>query len=89
MKIINLMKKLYILIICLISLNLSAQDEVYADCAHIQELDTFLLQYNFTRVVTNWKGKTWGDAFYIKDFKKKSFIQNLVRRITCRSKPNE
>jgi len=31
MKIINLMKKLYILIICLISLNLSAQDEVYAD----------------------------------------------------------
>ena len=42
------------------------RDEVYEGCAKVQELDKYLLTYNFRRVETNWKGKTWGDAFYIK-----------------------
>ena len=42
------------------------RDEVYEGCAKVKELDKYLLTYNFRRVETNWKGKTWGDAFYIK-----------------------
>tara|TARA_Y100001968_G_C19201312_1_gene640118 strand:- start:90 stop:809 length:720 start_codon:yes stop_codon:yes gene_type:complete len=42
------------------------RDEVYDNCAKVDELDDFLLNYNFKRIETNWKGKTWGDAFYIK-----------------------
>jgi len=42
------------------------RDEVYEGCAKVKELDKYLLTYNFKRVETNWKGKTWGDAFYIK-----------------------
>ena len=42
------------------------RDEVYEKCAKIDELDNFLIKYNFKRVAIDWKGKTWGDAFYIK-----------------------
>jgi FkbM family methyltransferase len=42
------------------------RDEVYKECAMVDELDSFLKDYNFERVVTSWDGGTWGDAFYIK-----------------------
>jgi len=42
-------------------------DEVYEDCAKVEELDHFLNQFNFKRVETNWVGGIWGDAFYIKN----------------------
>ena len=42
------------------------RDEVYKDCAKIDELDAFLAPYGFNRVETTWDGITWGDAFYIK-----------------------
>jgi FkbM family methyltransferase len=42
------------------------KDEVYKDCARVEQLDDFLKNYNFKRVETNWIGGTWGDAFYIK-----------------------
>jgi len=53
--------------------------ELYENCAMVEELDEFLLNYNFKRVVTSWLGiprdpemglgtqGTWGDALYIKD----------------------
>lgn len=40
--------------------------ELYKGCVQVTELDNFLGDFNFTRAETNWKGKTWGDAFYIK-----------------------
>ncbi len=42
------------------------RDEVYKNCAKIEELDKFLNTYGFERVETTWDGITWGDAFYIK-----------------------
>lgn len=43
------------------------RDELYKNCVRIDELDNFLHNYNFIRVETTWDGKTWGDAFYIKN----------------------
>jgi FkbM family methyltransferase len=42
------------------------KDEVYENCAKVEELDSFLNQFNFLRVETNWMGGIWGDALYIK-----------------------
>lgn len=42
------------------------RDEVYKNCARVEQLDEFLLTYGFERVETTWDGETWGDAFYIK-----------------------
>ena len=38
------------------------RDELYKNCAQVNELDSFLDEYKFIRIVTNWKGKNWGDA---------------------------
>lgn len=40
------------------------QDEVYKDCAQVQEIDTML--QNFERIETKWLSKSWGDAVYIR-----------------------
>jgi len=42
------------------------RDEVYENCAMIEEIDEFLSQFNFKRVKESWKGE-WGDAFYVKE----------------------
>lgn len=42
------------------------RDEVYEGCTKINDLDNFLLRFNFHRVETTWDGQTWGDAFYVK-----------------------
>ena len=60
------------------------RDEVYQNCAKIEELDNFLLEYNFIRIETNWAGKTWGDAFYIKvkesiKLKKRNQIRRILK----------
>jgi len=41
--------------------------ELYKGCVIVDELDSFLKDYNFFRVETSWWQKTipWGDAFYI------------------------
>lgn len=42
-------------------------DYVYKDCALINELDEYLLQFNLHRVETQWcQDFKWGDAFYIR-----------------------
>lgn len=39
--------------------------EVYVECARIKEIDDFLSQFGFTRVITKWVPlKGWGDAYY-------------------------
>jgi FkbM family methyltransferase len=40
------------------------QAELYEDCAQVQQIDALLT--DFDRVITNWAGKTWGDALYIR-----------------------
>lgn len=42
------------------------RDEVYENCAKVDELDKFLSNYGFERVEVSWEGQTWGDAFYVK-----------------------
>ena len=52
------------------------RDEVYKNCARIEEIDDFLKNYNFERVETVWFGGEngqWGDAFYIKRKLKTAF----------------
>ena len=41
-------------------------EEVYKECALIDEIDEYLAQYNFTRIITNITQYGWGDALYIK-----------------------
>tara|TARA_Y100000996_G_scaffold398326_1_gene366264 strand:- start:59 stop:823 length:765 start_codon:yes stop_codon:yes gene_type:complete len=57
--------------------------ELYKGCVKVDELDSFLKDYDFVRVETSWWQKTipWGDAFYIKKdlitFRKVFFNQLL------------
>jgi FkbM family methyltransferase len=41
------------------------EKELYKECALIGEIDIFLAQYNFKRVLTNMTYHSWGDALYI------------------------
>lgn len=41
--------------------------ELYKNCGLITEIDTFLEQYNFKRVITNITQHGWGDALYVLD----------------------
>lgn len=41
-------------------------EEVYKGCVLVGELDKFLGQYGFVRILTDAKPKTWGDALYLK-----------------------
>jgi FkbM family methyltransferase len=42
------------------------RDEVYKNCAKINELKDFLSPYGFVLVEETWDGGTWGDGFFIK-----------------------
>lgn len=43
------------------------QVELYKGGVKVDELDSFLVQFGFTRVETKWAGGNWGDALYIKN----------------------
>lgn len=40
--------------------------ELYENCTMVENLDSFLQNYNFIRKETVWIGGTWGDALYVK-----------------------
>jgi FkbM family methyltransferase len=43
-------------------------DYLYVDCCLMKEIDEYLKEFGFKRVVTKMCGDTgWGDAFYVKD----------------------
>jgi len=42
------------------------EKELYKNCGLITDIDAFLLQYNFKRVLTNMTCHGWGDALYVK-----------------------
>jgi hypothetical protein len=41
------------------------EKELYKNCALIGEIDAFLAEYHFKRVLTNMTQYGWGDALYI------------------------
>jgi len=41
------------------------EKELYENCGLINEIDNFLLQYNFKRVFTSMTEHGWGDALYV------------------------
>jgi len=41
------------------------EKELYKNCGLITDVDAFLLQYNFKRVLTNMTQHGWGDALYV------------------------
>lgn len=41
------------------------EKELYKGCGLINEIDSFLAQYNFTRVATHMTKQGWGDALYV------------------------
>lgn len=40
------------------------RQELYENCARVEEIDTYLSSFGFKRILTNWAGWTWGDALY-------------------------
>ena len=42
------------------------EKELYKKCGLMSEIDTFLSQYNFKRVLTHMTQHGWGDALYIR-----------------------
>jgi hypothetical protein len=43
------------------------EKELYKNCGLISEIDMFLSEYNFKRVLTNMTSHGWGDALYVLD----------------------
>ena len=41
--------------------------EMYEGCAMVEQIDAFLATFGFRRRETDWKGDTWGEAFYVKE----------------------
>jgi len=58
------------------------REEVYKDCALIQDLDEFLAKFGFVRKEIEWDTEngmtTWGDALYIKEKKLKRIAFTIV-----------
>jgi FkbM family methyltransferase len=46
------------------------EKELYKHCGLISEIDTFLSEYNFSRVLTNMTEHGWGDALYCRELDK-------------------
>lgn len=51
------------------------RDEVYKNCTRVEQLDEYLAVFGFSRILTSWDGKTWGDALYLKNYKVKEFTK--------------
>ena len=42
------------------------RDELYEGCPMVEELDEYLSTFGFVRKLTDWSGRTWGDALYLR-----------------------
>ncbi len=43
------------------------EKKLYKNCALINQIDDFLSQYNFKRILTNMTHHGWGDALYCRN----------------------
>ena len=51
--------------------------ELYENCAMVEDLDYFLDDFGFARAFTHWAGGSWGDALYIKIDKYENKINSI------------
>ncbi len=43
------------------------QEDVYKGCAHVDEIDIYLMKYGFERAITaEWRSNAWTDALYLR-----------------------
>ena len=42
------------------------RDEMYEGCPMVEEIDSFLREYNIVRAVTHWQSESWGDGIYVR-----------------------
>jgi FkbM family methyltransferase len=42
-------------------------EDVYKNCCHVEDLDTFLGDFGFKRVLTDGRYGSWGDALYLRE----------------------
>ena len=42
------------------------RDEVYENCAMIEDIDDYARGFGFERISVQWQSKSWGDALYVK-----------------------
>jgi len=40
------------------------REELYENCAMVQDVDKFLAKFGFERIITEWLEETWGNAVY-------------------------
>jgi FkbM family methyltransferase len=43
------------------------KEEMYKDCVRVDQLDSYLNDFGFKRVATDWEGGTWGNGVYFKE----------------------
>lgn len=57
--------------------------EVYVGCANIEEIDSYLSEFGFSRIITKWVPfKGWGDAYYCNTkLTKNSLIQETLGKV--------
>lgn len=56
------------------------KEDVYVGCTKVSDLDEFLGQYGFKRIITKWvRGQGWGDALYIRESHAKNFLFKRTR----------
>ena len=41
-------------------------EEMYENCAMVSDLDSYLKDFKFERILTTWEGNSWGNALYAK-----------------------
>lgn len=42
------------------------RDEVYEGCPHINDISSYLENFNFVLIHAEWQSKSWGDALYVR-----------------------
>jgi FkbM family methyltransferase len=55
----NLLSKNIKYIICEVNI-----EEMYENCAMVGDLDSYLNDFGFKRILTTWEGNSWGNALY-------------------------
>lgn len=43
------------------------RDDVYKDCARIEDIDNYLSNYSMKMASVYWQSKSWGDAIYVRN----------------------
>lgn len=59
------------------------REEVYKDCALVVDLDKWLNEQGFARIITKWTSKGWGDAIYARNTRGwRIWLATILFRVT-------